>query len=375
MFKCLRKACSILPFPLHFFLCLLVILLLFNLVTAERLPVKTYTVADGLPRDSVRKIKQDSRGFLWFCTLDGISRFDGEAFTNFTTGDGLPERHVNDFLESKTGTIWVATDGGLARLNPSGIPNSQDNPLFTVILPEDPRASSIQVLFEDEGGSIWMGTNHGLYQLSGNSLRPFDLGITDRGLDTQAVGSIMKDHRGTIWIGIGNGICRVMADGRVERFTPENGLPESSVSKLYEDKKGRVWAGFRAGGSAALVMLAAEPLKNQNIVEALYREKDGLPADWVTDLLETSDGKFWVGTTRGLCEWQGGDSSVRKTYRTKNDLCDGEIWSLAEDTDANLWLGSQCGAKKWSRYGFTSYHEIHGMDGQLANSIFTRKSG
>ena len=94
------------------------ILLLVSLVPAARLPIKTYTVADGLLRDNVYKIKQDSRGFLWFCTAEGLSRFDGYAFTNFTADAGLPERHVNDFLETRDGTIWIATDGGLARFNP-----------------------------------------------------------------------------------------------------------------------------------------------------------------------------------------------------------------------------------------------------------------
>ena len=58
------------------------VLLLGSPVCAERLPVKTYTVADGLLRDYVYKIRQDSQGFLWFCTPGGLSRFDGYAFTN-----------------------------------------------------------------------------------------------------------------------------------------------------------------------------------------------------------------------------------------------------------------------------------------------------
>ena len=94
------------------------VLFLSSISKAERLPIKTYTVADGLLRDNVSKIKQDSRGFLWFCTAEGISRFDGYAFTSFTGKDGLPDRHVNDFLETRNGTIWIATDAGLAKLNP-----------------------------------------------------------------------------------------------------------------------------------------------------------------------------------------------------------------------------------------------------------------
>jgi ligand-binding sensor domain-containing protein len=60
-----------------------------SLVRAELLPVKTYTTADGLLRDEVYRIKQDSRGFLWFCTGDGLSRFDGYGFTNYTNNKGI----------------------------------------------------------------------------------------------------------------------------------------------------------------------------------------------------------------------------------------------------------------------------------------------
>jgi ligand-binding sensor domain-containing protein len=46
-------------------------------------PIKTYTTADGLARDQVNCIRRDSRGFLWFCTEEGLSRFDGYKFTNY----------------------------------------------------------------------------------------------------------------------------------------------------------------------------------------------------------------------------------------------------------------------------------------------------
>src|SRR4051794_27390119 len=73
-----------------------VLLALSLVIHAERLPVRTYTIADGLLRDTTGHMFQDSHGFMWFCTADGVSRFDGYGFINFTTDDGLPERHVND---------------------------------------------------------------------------------------------------------------------------------------------------------------------------------------------------------------------------------------------------------------------------------------
>ena len=87
-------------------------------VHAEQLPVKIYTTADGLARDRVHKIVADPHGYLWFCTNDGISRFDGYEFTNYTSANGLPHRLVNDLLITKAGDYWVATNFGVARFNP-----------------------------------------------------------------------------------------------------------------------------------------------------------------------------------------------------------------------------------------------------------------
>src|SRR5882672_12417830 len=94
-------------------------------ISAQRLPLKSYTVAEGLPNNVINKIVRDSRGFLWFCTGEGLSRFDGYSFTNYGVDQGLPHTTVNDFLETRNGELWVATNGGLARFNPKGEPTAR----------------------------------------------------------------------------------------------------------------------------------------------------------------------------------------------------------------------------------------------------------
>lgn len=69
-------------------------------VHAERLPIKTYTTADGLARNLINRIVRDSRGFLWFCTADGLSRFDGYSFTTYGMERGLPHPTITDLLET-----------------------------------------------------------------------------------------------------------------------------------------------------------------------------------------------------------------------------------------------------------------------------------
>jgi signal transduction histidine kinase/streptogramin lyase len=343
----------------------------------ERLPVRTYTVADGLLRDTVYKIKQDSRGFLWFCTAEGISRFDGYSFKNFTADDGLPERHVNDLLETRAGVIWIATDGGLARLNPKGLANSPDNPLFTSFLPGDASAKAINVLLEDDHGAVLAGTGNGLYKLdAGSGLHLVELGPSSSDPADRQINALLRDQRNNLWIGTeSGGLIRIAPTGQIDRFSQTNGLPDGHITSLLENSGGRIWVGYSPRISSGLALLVPNPQPTQRVVERVFTVADGLPSGWVTSLYE-NNGKFWIGTTRGLCLWQGENApSVCQTYTAKNNLCDTDLWAITDDKDGNLWTGSICGAKKWARYGFTSYGETEGTGGALVNSIFENSAG
>src|ERR1044072_3427693 len=74
----------------------------------ERLPVRVYTTADGLVQNVVNRIVRDSRGFLWFCTDGGLSRYDGYSFTNYGVEQGLPDSQVRDLLETREGQYFVS---------------------------------------------------------------------------------------------------------------------------------------------------------------------------------------------------------------------------------------------------------------------------
>src|SRR5258708_573979 len=118
-----------------------------SIIKAERLPIKTYTSADGLAHDEVYRIVRDSKGFLWFCTAEGLSRFDGARFVNYDVDQGLPRRQVHDLLEAKDGTYWIATGQGLVRFNPGAASKSGangkpgDRERFTVFYPGEDKDS------------------------------------------------------------------------------------------------------------------------------------------------------------------------------------------------------------------------------------------
>ena len=335
----------------------------------ERLAVKAYTMADGLPRNDIRCIRRDSRGFLWFCTGEGLSRFDGYTFTNYGVEQGLPDPGVTDFIESRSGDYWVATANGLCRFNPKppqGSPGSllgQDasrRPMFEVFRP---------------------GTELNRELIPSRGER-FDLIAQDVG--RAPVDVLLVDHEGALWIATQQNLLRRRPDGQMERYTQRDGLPGGPthnlrINDLLEDRKGHLWVATWSG----LCRLAAHSKPGQPLVERVYTSADGLPHDQVTSLFQSLDGQVWVGTHNGLAELIPGDGNRRERFRsymtaqgfTLPGVDNLAVNALAQDGAANLWLGTEAGALRLERNGFTTYTVRDGLASDAISSIFEDQHG
>src|SRR5262245_7447383 len=97
---------------------------------AAQLPLRRYSTTDGLASNAVYGIAPDSRGFLWFATADGLSRFDGYGFENQTERTGLPHGAIRQVLIGRHGNYWLATYAGLARYRPDQPQSSHDRVLI-----------------------------------------------------------------------------------------------------------------------------------------------------------------------------------------------------------------------------------------------------
>ena len=366
---------------------------------AEQLPIKTYTIADGLARDTVTRIIQDPDGFLWFCTTEGLTRFDGYKFTNYRTDQGLPHAVVNDLLKTRGGLYWIATGGGVCLFNPvvsrstlpapgnsvqgreTGAEAKAQEPRFVVYrLGESEKTQYVNVLIEDRAGVIWGGTRGGLYRLEQKDGQwvsaAVDIGMPTGSREDTLVLALKEDRRGALWIGAGSGLYRRSPEGSVERYSTEHGLPSNNVISLLEDHEGRLWAGTSKG----LCRIVRDPHPDQKVVERLYTTRDGLKDDNAVAMLEAADGRLWVGTTSSLSEMVRGsraeEPQALHNYTPANGLSDYMIRALTEDRDGNLWVGTDSGGvMKISRHGFITYGEADGLGGTDIKSIFVDREG
>jgi ligand-binding sensor domain-containing protein/two-component sensor histidine kinase len=342
---------------------------------AEQLPIRTYTTADGLARDGVYKIVTDPRGFLWFCTYDGLSRFDGYEFVNYGVAQGLPHRSIHDLLITRKGDYWVATSAGVAHFNAFA---STSDPNFKAYLPgQRPGSEIITDLYEDSSGTIWAGTGNGLFALreaAGDwQLEYVSLGEkTGERLD---ITSMVEDSPGVLWVGTEQGLFRRFRDGNTERYTTTNGLPHPHVRDILKDPDGTVWVATGLG----LCRLVSNVRSGESIVSALYTKKDGMLSENIYALFRTSSGWLWIATTIGLSEFSpdplpGGGHFIN--YTREHGLEDAGLRSIAEDHDGNLWIGSESGgAMKITRRGFTSYSEADGLEHERIAAIGEDRNG
>lgn len=352
--------------------------------SAERLPIKPYTTADGLAHVRVTCIVPDSRGFLWFCSPAGLSRFDGQGFTTYGVSQGLANTQINHFLETSHGTYWIATNGGgVYRFDPlTAGPLSQNTSTPSQVrleaantlrftgfhVGDDLQTNRVNVLREDRAGRLWAGTDGGLFCLDGRSdpkmFRPVALGLSDRPDRALQIWALDEDREGTLWIGTSWGLLRRFADGRVIHSAVAPAQGTDQVRALLIDRSGRVWVGHDTG----LVVLRPGPERTS---AARYTVRNGVSEGAVRALLQSTDGRIWIGTLNGLTEFNG--ERFRAFSRPDGVT---RTMALAEDREGNLWLGTMAtGALRLARNGFSGYAEEDGLADANVGDVFESRDG
>jgi len=358
---------------------------------SERLPIRTYSTADGLPHNVINKIVRDSRGFLWFCTDEGLARFDGYSFTSYGTEQGLPHTRVNDILETRAGQYWVATNGGLVHFTPNASPLGQvvsasdtainSSPMFTTVWPDDKDiyARAVTVLLEASDGTLWCGTLKGLQRLSTDggrfTLLPIDVGMPNKYGEWRFITDLVEDRFGSIWVATHGGLYRRWPDGNAAHYDMKSGLPDYVLHDLLLDHEGQLWIGSR---NAGFFRIAFDKSRQPPTVTFTLKPSDFTQSEWINCLLETSDHKLWAATARGLLQFipgGGPDGKLYRIYHHDNGLSDENVSALGEDTGGNLWLGSGNGAgvMKLTRNGFVTYGEQDGI--KRVDAIFPDHAG
>jgi len=357
-------------------------------VYTQQLPVRIYTTADGLAHDHVRRIVLDSRGFLWFCTMQGLNRFDGQRFIEYSVRDGLGSASVYDVLETREGDYWVATEAGVSRfaraqLNRDGVAHPPSGPaqLFTSYSIITGRGNLAHVLYQDRAGHILVGTDDGVVQIeeAGDgrvTFRKLDLGLEMPPNRTLHVRAFLEDGEGSLWIGTSRGLARRLPGGDIVEHPLAAGQPDY-VRALLQDKEGRIWVGHNLGLIAFVpeshrVVAARRALTPHRFVArdagrpsqarpvplpkapgAAYRYDATIGGKGVRDVYASPDGELWFAQNNGLGHLDDGRFRV---YSIDHGITGDALNAITPDANGSLWIGTDTnGASRLERGGFATY--------------------
>lgn len=326
----------------------------YRLSWLENMPFEHLSLEEGLSQSVVNVFLQDSQGFLWMGTQDGLNRYDGRNFVTYKYDADDPfslgANFIQDIIEDQDKVLWFGTlGGGLNQYD--RVTNRFTRYRFRPNQPFNISDNNVQTLLEDRnGGILWVGTNNGglnRFDKDSGQFTSYQNNPDDPdSLSNNNISKIIQDDQGNLWLtAFGGGLNRF--DPQSETFTrylndPED--PDSLSSNLaqyvYQDQQGIIWVGTFNGGLNRLDPGTASFKIYQNDPDDPF----SLGANNVQYIYQDSQGTLWIGTNPGGLNRF--DYHTEAFHRYLNDPADpasighNNVVSIYEDQAGVLWAGT-----------------------------------
>lgn len=315
-------------------------------VNAQRIFSTSYTMDDGLAANRVYSILQDSCGFMWFGTDDGLSRFDGIKFKNYYLSEYInatTSNSVKKIFIDRRGKMWIGLDSGIV------IYDSQTD-TFRPFNAKTETGETIQTyvvdMIEDNDGEVWIATNgKGLYRFSPNDeirLRVYrNIPGESNCISQDILMTLQQDSKQNIWIGTySEGLCCFDKHKNTFITYKRSNLPDSlsdnSIQKIFEDSHGNLWIGTFQNG-LDLFNPATRTFTN-------YQDKGPNNLLYhIHDIKEYRPGELFISSDNGIGIFKADKGEIIQSDNPNLKIRTGAnkfIYSIYIDKEESLWLGS-----------------------------------
>lgn len=372
---------------------------------------KKISVKDGLSHSTVNCFFEDSLGFMWVGTYDGLNRYDGIKFKSYGQKDGLSSNNVLDIIGDDDGNLWLATGMGLTKYNPK-------SEIFTPYIDSTSFNFFTNLLLDTKNNRIWIGADEGglkYFDLQSMQIESFDafkyksarareliylndhellIGTHHKGvfkLDLQTmevlpflndttsnfklpgnkIWQIVKDENSLIISVEGAGVCLYnMETSSHFMINKENSnLGNNKVSSLGIDYKGNILIGSDGGG------FNYYDKKFQSVYNYQKQEADlrSISSNSIRSIYRDTQDNIWIGTFNGginfINKFNQNIFYFGKNILDANSLSNNEVTAFLPDRDGGMWIGTDKGGLNHLKNGNFTFITQGNNDHQMNDNV------
>ena len=390
--------------------------------------------ADGLSSSTCLTVFQDTEGFLWFGTINGLNKYNGYDFEVYKSvlkdSTSISNNRINAIAEDQSGNLWVGTNNGLNCLNKKTNRFIRIDLYKQLSLANNPRKFINDLLFEENTNTLWVATNNGVIKINIENFEndidelKFFYYLNDESdqysLDNNSVNAIVKDNTNSIWVvtngqylnrynpeqdnferlliniqnnyvldhapklvfvdadndfWIGNDLSNMVLWRRDQNtFEPLSfSKTKVPVRDLFLDENGLVWASTDGYGLYVLQKEGAKVI--QNLVNK-FSDPFSLPNNKPSKIYKDKDGVFWIGTyDKGVSKLDLSQNSFGHYYYLPDNplgLNEEIVQSVMQDSKGRIWLGVYDGGLSLFDEKTETFKHVT-EDSKSANSLSSKK--
>ncbi len=310
---------------------------------------KHYQVENGLSNNTVYCSLQDSHGFLWLGTKDGLNRFDGYSFKTFRHDGKDPKSLANNFvhvlsLDAK-GNVWVGTDKGVDCYNVA------DESFMHMPLG---RTEAVRSIAHDLKGNTWIIAAEALVKFDADG-KVFKLN-KHQYLDATS----LMCRNGAIWLSTAGGLLFLLdSQGNIVRsydlFKNSKHVASNSIQKIFD-----------AGDNQILVGTTDQGIKLFDIPTGTYKDiltyNEDHTSIFVRDFLHYDAQQFWIATESGIYIYNRQSGAVihlKKNYHDSYSLSDNAVYTLLKDNEGGVWAGTYFGGVNYYSKQYSIFNKYY----------------
>lgn len=354
-----------------------------------------FDVESGLSNNYINGIEQDSLGFIWVATADGLNRYDGTKFIKFrnTKDKGLVDNNIAQIkYNAQNKTLYIATDKGLSlyaskleKFSPysekndflknfvnSFVLDKKGNLIFSMLRKQEglyfkdkngnlstfkyhPKnekslsSNEISCLALQNDKTLWIGTYHGGLNKMDYANKTI-IRVKNKRI-SKSINTIYVDKEQNTWIGTNDGLHVITSKKdtlSLKASTIEKGLSDNNVLCFEEDNQGRIWIGTRNGGLNILNKSSLLNREKKIAIKWFLPKNDGSSVfnRTVSCLKKDKNNNMWIGTSTGLNFVNPKEEPVKllqNDITNPQSISHDRIGALALSENFKIWIGTDGG--------------------------------